>query len=152
VPVGTVVSTVTEAPFCGVTVAGLTRQPAFKFGGAGKIEQLRLTDPLKVPDGVIVKSEVAVPFGSTANGLNADICRVKSSVCAVADAVQANNAASANTAAAPHRTPHTFKVDLNLDRNDSDLTCSKLIMSGSYLDKPIFGTHFDYPVPTPFDS
>jgi hypothetical protein len=60
------VSTVTEAPFGGVTVVGLTRQPAFPFGGAGEIEQLRLTDPLKPFNGANDKFADVVPPGSTA--------------------------------------------------------------------------------------
>jgi hypothetical protein len=129
------VFTVTDAPFGGVTVVGLTRQPAFPFAGAGNIEQLKLTDPVKPFSGESVKFAVAVPPGSTApNEENADICSVKS-VCAIADAASATNTASTSAIGSQPRTPLKFKVDFdtvkpNLDRNDSDLTCPELIMSG----------------------
>jgi hypothetical protein len=135
------VFTVTEAPFGGVTVVGLTKQPAFPFAGAGNIEQLKLTDPVKPFSGESVRFAVAVPPGSTApNEENADICSVKS-VCAIADAASATNTASTSAIGLQPRTPLKFKVnlnldDLNLDRNDSDLTCSELIMSGYLFQSP----------------
>jgi hypothetical protein len=125
------VSTVTEAPLGGVIVEGLTRQPAFPFGGAGDIEQLRLTEPLKPFNGESVRFAVAVPPGSTApNEEKFDICKVKSFVCAVAPMASATNAESTSAIGLQPRMPPKFNVDLKamklfLDRNDSNL-----IMSG----------------------
>src|SRR5208282_4835309 len=84
---------VTDAPVGGVTDGGLTRQPAFWFGGAGVISQLSATEPLNPLSGEIVRLDELLPLGSTATGLKGAICRLKS-VCAAAAVASANSSAT----------------------------------------------------------
>jgi hypothetical protein len=72
-PLVYVVTTVTDAPVGGVTVCGLTVQPAFPFGGAGEIWQPRATEPLKPFKLLMTRLAESLPPGLTAGVVKAFI-------------------------------------------------------------------------------